>query len=112
MIKVTNEALNYLKSNLATQPAETLGVRIGLQDYGCSGLGYTIDFTDQLGADDTVFEFDGVKVVVGNENLKFFNGMTINLIEEGPQTMLDFENPNVEHACGCGESVTFKEEME
>jgi iron-sulfur cluster assembly accessory protein len=109
MITITPIALKYLQENLATSPAGTVGIRIGLQDYGCSGLGYTIDFTNEQRTDEAEFEFENVKLLIANEHMKFLKGTEIDLVQEGVNTMLDFNNPNVEHECGCGESFKFKD---
>ena len=43
--------------------------------------------------------------------LKFFKGGTVlDFRKEGLKQGLQFENPNVAHQCGCGESFTLEDE--
>lgn len=107
-ITLTPAALQHLQMNLAQSPAGTLGVRIGLRDAGCSGFAYTMDFTDVQNPDDKVFETDGVKIIVDEKNFNALKGTEIDLVQEGINSVLEFNNPNVIHECGCGESFQFK----
>ncbi|QIK38027.1 iron-sulfur cluster assembly accessory protein [Caldichromatium japonicum] len=82
-----------------------LGLRIGTQKSGCSGLSYTVDYADNLAPSDRVFESHGVKVVVDAAQLEYLNGLEVdfvrsNLLSQG----FEFRNPNAKDQCGCGES--------
>jgi len=61
---------------------------------------------------DYVFSFDDVSVLIDKEiYLKFFKGGTVlDFRKEGLKQGLQFENPNVAHQCGCGESFTLEDE--
>ena len=56
--------------------------------------------------DDTVFDNEGVKVVVSRESLGFLDGSEIDYVSEGLGKTFHFKNPNVTDECGCGESFT------
>lgn len=82
-----------------------LGLRLGTRKSGCSGLAYVVDYADEIGDDDEVFESHGVKVVVDRNSLLQLNGMLVdyvktNALHEG----FEFNNPNIKYMCGCGES--------
>jgi len=82
-----------------------LGLRLATRNSGCSGFAYVVDYADEIGDDDEVFESHGVKVVVDRNSLQHLNGMTVdyvktNALNEG----FEFINPNVKDLCGCGES--------
>jgi iron-sulfur cluster assembly protein len=109
-ISITPAALQHLQTNLASSPTGTIGIRLGLRDAGCSGFAYTVDFTQQQNHDDHVFDFDGVKILIAADKFKPLAGMELNLVKQGVNSILEFNNPNVAQACGCGESVKFKEE--
>lgn len=111
MITLTAAAQQYLQENLADSPAGTLGVRIGLRDAGCSGYAYTIDFADTQLPEDHILEFDTVKIFIAKEYFKQLQGTAVDLVQEGVNTTLEFDNPNVIHECGCGESFKFKDEI-
>ena len=111
-ITLTPAALQHLQHNLTQCPPGTLGVRVGLRDAGCSGFAYTMDFTSEQEPTDEVFDFDGVKIFMSPADLKSLKGTEIDLVQEGVNSVLEFNNPNVVHECGCGESFQFKEEPE
>lgn len=83
------------------------GLRVGTKKSGCTGFAYVVDYADEIGSDDHVFESFGVKVVVADESIQQIDGMTIdfvktNLLNEG----FEFRNPNIKDMCGCGESFS------
>lgn len=110
-ITLTPAAQQYLQENLAESPEGTLGVRIGLRDAGCSGYAYTIDFADTELPEDHILNFDSVKIFIAKEHVKPLQGTAIDLVNEGVNTTLEFDNPNVVHECGCGESFKFKDDV-
>lgn len=108
MITLSPTAKKYLQESLTTSPSGTLGVRIGLRDAGCSGFAYTIDFATEELADDKVFAFDDVKIFVAEKHMPALDGMEIDFVTQGVNSILQFNNPNVINSCGCGESFQFK----
>jgi len=81
-----------------------VGVRLGVRTSGCSGMAYVIEFVDELGDDDLVFEDHGVKVVVDPKSLVYLDGTELDYGKEGLNEGFKFNNPNVKSQCGCGES--------
>jgi iron-sulfur cluster assembly protein len=71
---------------------------------GCSGFSYAIEFADEQGPRDQVFEFDGLRVVVDPKSLVFLNGTTLDYEVKLMQHGFKFVNPNEQTGCGCGES--------
>jgi iron-sulfur cluster assembly protein len=71
---------------------------------GCSGYAYLIDYADQIGADDVVFDEAGVKVIVDNKSLSLIDGTEVDFVKDGFNEAFKFRNPNVKGECGCGES--------
>jgi len=39
-------------------------LRLGVKTTGCSGLAYVLEFVDEVNADDSVFEDNGLKVII------------------------------------------------
>jgi iron-sulfur cluster assembly protein len=108
-ITLTPAAKNFLQGNLAQSPAGTVGIKFGLRDAGCSGYAYTIDFAQEIAADDQVFNFDAVKIIVPAQHLNALHGTEIDYVQQGINSVLQFNNPNVVNQCGCGESFQFKD---
>ena len=103
-ITLTEAAAHHVATMLA-QRGHGLGLRVGTKKSGCSGFTYAVDYADELGAADRVFESHGVKVVVDDENLARLEGLEIdfvktNLLNQG----FEFRNPNAKDHCGCVES--------
>jgi iron-sulfur cluster assembly protein len=103
-VTLTDAAATHV-ANMLSKRGHGLGLRIATKKSGCSGWAYVVDYADDLGDDDQVFESHGVKVVVDPESLGRIDGMEVDfvkssLLNEG----FEFRNPNVKNECGCGES--------
>jgi iron-sulfur cluster assembly protein len=83
-----------------------VGLRLGVKKTGCSGFAYVVNYADEIGAGDVVFEDSGVRVVVDAESLRFVDGTEIDFVREGLNEAFKFRNPNVRGECGCGESFS------
>ena len=85
------------------------GLRIGVKNGGCAGMEYTMDYAEAIDPNDEVVEQDGARVMIAPMAQMFLFGTEIDyevgLLEAG----FKFRNPNVEDACGCGESIKFKD---
>ena len=85
------------------------GLRIGVKKGGCAGMEYTMDYTNTVDPLDEVVEQDGARVMIAPMAQMFLFGTEIDyevsLLEAG----FKFRNPNVADACGCGESIKFKD---
>ena len=84
-----------------------IGMRVGVKKSGCAGYAYVVDYADEVGPEDEVFENHGVKVVVRRDDLQFIDGMTLDYVKEDLLNEgFQFHNPNVKDSCGCGESFS------
>jgi len=104
-IQLTDEAAQRVQTFL-TNRGKGIGLRLGVKTTGCSGMAYVIEFVDELDDSDTVFETNGVKVVVDPKSLIFLDGTQVDFSKEGLNEGFQFSNPNAKDACGCGESFT------
>lgn len=104
-IELTQAAAERVNQQLG-QRGSGIGLRVGLRKSGCSGYMYTMDYADEIGADDAVFEEFGAKVVVDKKFMDVLDGTTLDFRAEGLNRMFRFDNPRAKNACGCGESFT------
>jgi len=108
-ITLTESAARQIQSQLAKR-GKGLALRIGVKKVGCSGLAHTFDYADEVRAGDHTFESHNAKVVVDADSLPVLDGSRIDFVKEGLKQMFKFDNPNVDSACGCGESFSLKAE--
>ncbi|KFI22698.1 HesB/IscA family protein [Nitrosococcus oceani] len=104
-ITVTASALKQIKKVLSQQE-NVEGLRVGVKKSGCSGYAYVLDFAKQVKSEDTIFDHDGVKILVDKKSLNFIDGTELDYRREGLNESFKFQNPNVAGTCGCGESFS------
>ena len=104
-IALTEKAARQIRKSLEKR-GKGLGLRVGVKTVGCSGLAYTFDYADEVGANDTLFEAHQAKLVVDREALQYLDGSTLDFVREGLKESFKFDNPNVKAQCGCGESFS------
>jgi len=102
-ISITEAAANRIKDSIADR-GKGIGLRVGIKASGCSGYMYTIDFADEMTAEDHVFEAHGAKVIVNNDSMNYLDGTEVDYGREGLNEAFKFNNPNATAGCGCGES--------
>ena len=85
------------------------GLRIGVKKGGCAGMEYTMDYVDAVDANDEVVEQDGACVMIAPMAQMFLFGTEIDYETSLLESGFKFRNPNVVDACGCGESIKFKD---
>ncbi len=104
-ISLTEAAADHVRRSLEKR-GKGQGVRLGVKTTGCSGLGYVLEYVDELQDSDCVFESHGLKVVVDEDSLDFLDGTELDFVREGINEGFKFNNPNVRGECGCGESFS------
>ncbi|PHJ19949.1 iron-sulfur cluster protein isca [Cystoisospora suis] len=104
-----------------------IGIRIGLEKRGCSGLSYTIDVVTQskdgsLSSSsssslekahalskknwrgDERIETPGGTVLIASDAVMFLVGTEIDFVDTELERKFVFRNPNEKYSCGCGKS--------
>jgi iron-sulfur cluster assembly protein len=90
------------------------GLRIGIKKGGCAGMEYTMDYVTEVDPHDEVVELEGARVMIAPMAQMFLFCTEIDYETSLLESGFKFRNPNVTDACGCGESIKFKdvEELE
>lgn len=102
-VTLTNAAVQHIRKSLDSR-GKGLGVRLGVQTTGCSGLSYVFEYVDEPRAEDHVFESGSVKLFIDPKSLVYLDGTELDFTKEGLNEGFRFNNPNVKEECGCGES--------
>ena len=104
-INLTETAADRVKGFLQSR-GKVIGLRIGIKTTGCSGMAYVLEFVDEVDDDDSVFESQGVKLIIDPKSLVYLDGTKVDFAKEGLNEGFQFINPNAKDECGCGESFT------
>ena len=102
-VNLTTTAAERVRQFMTTD-ADAVGLRLGVKVVGCSGYAYVVDLTAAVNDDDSVFESNGVKVIVSSKSLNIVDGTEIDFSRDGLNEGFAYSNPNAKNMCGCGES--------
>lgn len=108
VVNIKPKAMRRLRELKEKEKADTLILRMGVRNGGCSGLSYVMDFSteDAIEEDDAVDEYptDHIKCVVDAKSMLYLYGLELDYSEELIGGGFKFFNPNAEESCGCGSS--------
>jgi iron-sulfur cluster assembly protein len=104
-VTLSPAAADRVRSFLAAR-GHGVGLRLGIKRTGCSGYAYVVNYAEDVGPGDTVFEDQGVKVVVDSGSLALVDGTEVDFVKHGLNEAFKFRNPKARAECGCGESFS------
>lgn len=105
MITLTSSAVQEVKRLIQTEQKPNLGLRLGVKGGGCSGFSYHMALEEASPKQyDTVFEQDGVKVLVDAKSHLYLDGTTVDFKSGLMGGGFEFQNPLAKKSCGCGHS--------
>ncbi|MBL4821340.1 MAG: iron-sulfur cluster assembly protein IscA [Gammaproteobacteria bacterium] len=104
-ISLTKAAAKHVADQMESR-GHGIGIRVGVKTTGCSGMAYVLEFVDKLEVGDSVFEGQGVKLVVDPKSLLYIDGTEMDFVKQGVNEGFEFRNPNAKGECGCGESFS------
>lgn len=106
-VSITPAAASRIKALMAKDGST--GLRIGVKKGGCAGMEYTMEFANEINYLDEIVEQDGARVMIAPMAQMFLFGTEIDYTSSLLESGFKFNNPNVVDACGCGESIKFKD---
>ena len=109
LLTLTPNAVEKVKALIAAAEQPVQGIRISVNTKGCSGMAYQFDYVTDPKPTDEMVEQDGAKVFIAPMAQMFLIGTEIDYEMDLLQAGFKFRNPNVAEACGCGESIKFKD---
>ena len=78
-ITLSESAARRVRHFMAQREGVT-GLRLGVKKTGCSGFSYVLDYAREIGSGDTVFEDQGVRIVVDREALPLVDGTRVDFV--------------------------------
>lgn len=102
-VTLTPRAAKHVTDFLARR-GKGLGLRLGVQTTGCSGLAYKLEYADVADPQDSEFESQGVRIFIDPKSLAYLEGTELDFVREGLNEGFKFNNPKEKDRCGCGES--------
>ena len=105
-ITVTPAAIEWVLRVRTKEGKEGQSLRLGVKAGGCSGYSYFMGFTTARRANDLVLEYEGLTVLVDPRSLELLDGTVVDYQRGLLGTGIQFKNPRVKRACGCGDSFS------
>jgi iron-sulfur cluster insertion protein len=102
----TDSAAAKVADLIAEEGNPELKLRVFVQGGGCSGFQYGFTFDDAVNEDDTLFEKNGVTLLVDSMSFQYLVGAEIDYKEEINGSQFVIKNPNAQTTCGCGSSFS------
>lgn len=100
LLSVTENAKEYL-NNIRNGKS----IKLGIKNSGCTGYAYVLDLIEKKNED---LIFNEIPFSIDLESLVALNQCEIDYKKDGFSSKIVFNNPNVNHSCGCGESFNLK----
>ncbi len=106
-ITLTEAAAGQIRSQIAKR-GTGIGLRVGVKNVGCSGLAYTYELADDARVGDRRFEDHGAVLLVDPQSFAVIDGSRLDFRTVDLKQSFEFDNPNADSTCGCGESFNLK----
>lgn len=107
MITLSSSAVEEVRRLVTQENKPNLGLRVGVKGGGCSGFSYFLGLEEVAPKQyDTVFEQDGLKIVVDAKSHLMLDGTTIEFKSGLMGGGFEFNNPLAKKSCGCGHSFS------
>ncbi len=105
-VTISAAAAKRLNEIFDAEGRPDLMLRVTVSGGGCSGFQYGFDFAEGENSDDSIFERDGIKVVIDDTSLDYLAGSEIDFVTEMVGSAFQVNNPNATSGCGCGASFS------
>lgn len=106
-IHLTDTAVEMVKVTREQEGMdESYGLRVAVRGGGCSGFEYALDFEKEPRDNDTILQYEGLKVFVDSVSSRYLNGTEIDYVKSIMGAGFKFNNPKAVGTCGCGSSFS------
>jgi iron-sulfur cluster assembly accessory protein len=104
MIILTENAVRAVARFVSGREDRGGGVRIAVENGGCSGLQYKMSVVPKASSDDLVITEGEAQVFVDPASAQMLEGVTVDFVDSLDGSGFKFQNPNASAACSCGKS--------
>ena len=105
-ITLTQAGAEAVRQIIDKKNLQGYSLRLFVSGGGCSGYQYGLALDNRERTEDTVFETDGIKLVVDEVSIKYLQGATVDYVEGMTSSGFKISNPNAISSCNCGQSFT------
>ena len=106
MINITESAVAAVNRFIESSEKNIAGLRIKVDDGGCSGLQYGLKLEEEIGPKDLVEHISGLTMLIEEDSQSILDGVKIDFLDTMEGSGFKFENPNATNSCGCGKSFS------
>ncbi len=105
-VTLTEAAQRHFEKKLFVDGQQKI-LRLSTESSGCTGYAYVLDMVDAAEKDDVLLApGEKITLAIDQNALSILSGTEIDLVTEGVNRVVKFNNPNVVAECGCGESFS------
>ena len=106
VMRLSETAAGRIRDIIGKLERPIAGVRVGVQNGGCAGMSYTMEYAETLDPRDEIVDDKGVRLFIDPKAVLFLLGTEMDYRVDKFSSGFVFNNPNQTSACGCGESVS------
>jgi len=102
----TPAAEKQIKSLIDNRGKESAGIKVGVNNKGCSGLSYVLEYADTQESGSEIVDINGIKIFIDAKAILYIIGTELDYVEDIMQSGFVFKNPNAKSVCGCQKSFS------
>ncbi len=99
IITITEPAAEAVRALIEKRNLQDHALRIYVSGAGCSGFQYGMALDQNVRAEDTVIESNGIKVLVDEVSIQYINGSSVDYVDGPTGPAFKIDNPNKYASC-------------
>ena len=110
MITLTESAVAHIQTMLKNK-GENAAFRLAVKKTGCSGYMYVPEIVTTKNESDIEVRQSDVMIYIDKDAAPLIQGTLVDYVKKSlGVSQLEFQNPNAESLCGCGESFKLSDQ--
>lgn len=94
----------FLQASSKDENTAQRGIRVAVEDGGCSSYQYELNITNAPQTDDIVMQQGKLRIYIDGRSAPLLEGVVIDFVDGLQESGFKFTNPNATDTCGCGKS--------